>query len=228
MSTLPTMDQKAEEQTIASWKVTPPTGGLWSEYSVTVTTFNNAGQIDGTFVYLDDVQASIFGVEPGWFTYESVMNWDPISADDTVIPYGVGVQIGSDCGATVTFAGQVVAENTDIAVNAEDVGGFTWTGNVSPVDLKLNDFAVTPPAGGLWSEYSVTVTTFNKGGQIEGTFVYLDEVQSSIFGVVPGWYTYESVMNWDPVDAGETLVIAGEMFQIGSDCGGVITIPSAL
>ena len=228
MSTLPSIGEELDALTLSSWKVTPPEGGLWSEASVSVVTFDAAGQIEGNYYYLDDVQCAMFGVEAGWYTAESVANWAPESADDVVIPFGEGVQIGSDCGATVTFAGEVLSTAKSFDINDESAGGYTWTGNASPVDLTLADFAITPPEGGLWSEVSVFVTTFDTAGQIEGSYVYLDEVQGSTYSVEPGWYTYASVADWAPVSAGDVAIESGEMFQIGSDCGAVITVPSAL
>ena len=228
LTTMPSVGVGLEELTLSSWQVTPPAGGLWSEVSVYVNTFDTAGQIAGAYVYLDEVQSVTFGVEPGWYTYESVSAWAPESAGDVVIPFGTGVQIGSDCGATVTFAGEVLGEDKSFDINDEDAGGYTWTGNCSPVDLTLADFAITPPSGGLWSEVSVYVNTFDTAGQIAGAYVYLDEVQCATFGVEPGWYTYESVSAWAPESAGAVTIEAGEMFQIGSDCGAVITVPSAL
>ena len=228
MSTLPSVGEDLEDLTLSSWKVTAPAGGLWSEYSVLVNTFDSAGQIAGAYVYLDDVQGGMFGVEPGWYTSESVAMWAPESADDVVIPFGTGVQIGSDCGATVTFAGEVLSTAQSFDINDESVGGYTWTGNCSPVDLTLADFAITPPSGGLWSEYSILVNTFDSAGQIAGAYVYLDDVQGGMFGVEPGWYTSESVAMWAPESAASVSIAAGEMFQIGSDCGAVITVPSAL
>lgn len=40
-----------------------------------------------------------------------------------------------------------------------------------------------------------------------------------MFGVESGWYTFDSVANWAPESAGDVEIKAGEMFQIGSDCG---------
>ena len=228
MSTLPSVGENLEDLTLSSWKVTAPDGGLWSEYSVRVNTFDSAGQIAGDYCYLDDVQGAMFGVEPGWYTAASVADWAPVSADDVVIPFGTGVQIGSDCGATVTFAGEVLSTAQSFDVNDSSVGGYTWTGNASPVDLTLADFAITAPDGGLWSEYSIRVNTFDSAGQIAGDYCYLDDVQGAMFGVEPGWYTAASVADWAPVSAGSVSIVSGEMFQIGSDCGAVITVPSAL
>ena len=227
LSTLPSVGVAEDALTLSSWVVTPPEGGLWASASVCVFTFNSEGQIEGSYYYLDDTQCSMFGCEPGWYTADSVDAWAPESADDVIIPFGMGVQIASDCGATVTFAGQVANEKSFV-VNGSDAGGFTWTGNASPVKLTLKDFAITPPEGGLWASASVCVFTFNTSGQIEGSYYYLDEAQCSMFGCEPGWYTADSVDAWAPESAGDVEIDAGEMFQIASDCGATITVPSAL
>ena len=228
LSTLPSVGVEQSELTLSSWKVTPPEGGLWAAESVMLTTFNTEGQNEGIFYYVDEVNCETFSIQPGWYTAESIDNWDPVSADDTIVPYGAGVQIYSDCGATITFAGEVVSEKSDFEIVDSNLGGFTWTGNVSPVDLTLKDITITPPEGGLWAAESVMLTTFNAEGQNEGIFYYVDEVNCETFSIQPGWYTAESIDNWDPVSAGDVVVKAGEMFQIYSDCGATITIPSAL
>ena len=228
LATMPAVGVDLDKLTLGSWQVTPPQDGLTSEVSVYVNTFDTAGQIAGAYVYLDAAQCAVFGVEPGWYTFESVANWAPESADNVIIPYGEGVQIGSDCGATVTFSGEVLSEDKSFTINGEADGGYTWTGNCTPVDLTLADFAITPPQDGLTSEVSVYVNTFDTAGQIAGAYVYLDAAQCAVFGVEPGWYTFESVANWAPETAGSVKIEAGEMFQIGSDCGATITVPSAL
>ena len=119
-------------------------------------------------------------------------------------------------------------------ITDESAGGFTWTMSTIPSvgkelnALTLSSWTITPPSGGLWSEYSIRVNTFDTEGQIAGDYVYLDEVQGAMFGVEPGWYTFDSVAMWAPESAGSVSIVAGEMFQIGSDCGAVITVPSAL
>ena len=112
MSTLPSVGAAEDALTLSSWVVTPPEGGLWASASICVNTFDSAGQISGAYYYLDDVQGSMFGVDAGWYTADSVDGWAPESANDVTIPYGEGVQIGSDCGATVTFAGQVAGASS--------------------------------------------------------------------------------------------------------------------
>ena len=228
LSTIPGVGATLTETTLSEFKITPPEGGLSSELSVWLMTFDAAGQVDGDYCYLDENNASMMGVEAGWYTKASVELWAPESADSVVIPFGAGVQIASDCGATVTFAGEVVNEAKSFAINDTDAGGFTTTGNCSPVDLDLNDFAITPPDGGLSSELSVWLMTFDAAGQVNGDYCYLDENNASMMGVEAGWYTKASVELWAPETAGTVGISAGEMFQIASDCGATITVPSAL
>jgi hypothetical protein len=227
LSTLPSVGVAEDQLTLGSWVVTAPEGGLTSELSVRMNTFNTEGQIEGDYVYVDDFQASMYGWEAGWYTFDSIVNFMPESANNVIVPYGIGVQIGSDCGAIVTFAGQVAGERS-YTINDSAAGGYTWTGNSTPINLTLKDFAITPPEGGLTSELSIRMNTFNAGGQIEGDFVYVDDFQASMYGWEAGWYTFESIVNFMPESVGDVPVASGEMFQIGSDCGATITVPSAL
>jgi len=229
VATLPSVGVDESELKLDSWKVVAPDGGLQSMYSVQVATFGADGQISGGYVYLDENTCSEYSCDPGWYETESVEGYDPIPAGSVKIPYGEGVQIASsDCGATVTFAGQVAGART-FTINDSDVGGNTWTGNTSPVDLKLKDLAITAPDGGLQSMYSVQVATFGVDGQISGDYVYLDENTCGEYSCDPGWYTTESVEGYDPISAGEVDVASAQMFQIASsDCGGQITIPDPM
>ena len=228
LCTIPSVGATLSATTLSDFKITPPEGGLTGAGSVWLMTFDAAGQVDGDYCYLDEMNASMMGVEAGWYTKESVDNWAPESAANVVIPFGAGVQILSDCGATVTFAGAVVAEDKSFDINDSTAGGCTTTGNCSPVNLTLADLAITPPAGGLTGAGSVWLMTFDAAGQVNGDYCYLDDMNASMMGVDAGWYTKESVDNWAPETAGTTPVAAGEMVQILSDCGATITVPSAL
>ena len=228
LCTIPAVGATLNATTLSDFKITPPEGGLAGAESVWLMTFDAAGQVDGNYDYLDEMNASMMGVEAGWYTQESVQGWAPVSAADVVIPFGAGVQILSDCGATVTFAGAVIAEPKSFNINDTGAGGCTTTGNCSPVNLTLADFAITPPEGGLAGAESVWLMTFDEAGQVNGNYDYLDEANASMMGVEAGWYTQESVQGWAPETAGATEIAAGEMFQILSDCGAVITVPSAL
>ena len=119
-------------------------------------------------------------------------------------------------------------------INDATAGGYTWCLSTLPSvgvaedQLTLSSWVVTPPEGGLTSELSVRMNTFNTEGQIKGDYVYVDDFQASMYGWEAGWYTFESIVNFMPESVGDVTIGAGEMFQIGSDCGAIITIPSAL
>ena len=234
VNTIPSVGVDLEKVTLGDFKVVPPEGGLTADVSVYVTTCTPEGQTDGEFLYIDQAQvdAGTGGVEtPGWYTKESVDNWTPEAADDVIIAFGRGVIIQSDCGAQITCAGEVLSRDVTFEIVSSNDGGFTYTGNTSPVDLTLKDFAITPPEGGLTADVSVYVTTCTPEGQTEGEFLYIDQAQvdAGTGGVeTPGWYTKESVDNWTPESAGDEEIKAGRMFIIQSDCGAWITVPSAL
>ena len=207
---------------------------MTADVSVYVTTFTNDGQLDSEYVYIDEalVEAGVGGVEEiGWYTKESVDNWEPVSAKEEIIPFGKGIIILSDCGAEITCAGAVVDGDQSFKIYSADEGGVTYTGNASPVEINLEDIAITPPEGGLTADVSIYVTTFTNAGQLDGEYVYIDEalVEAGVGGVEEiGWYTKESVDNWEPVSAGKVPLAAGQMVIILSDCGALFTIPSAL
>lgn len=234
VNTIPAVGVDLEEVTLGDFKVVPPDGGLTADVSVYLTTFTSDGQLEGEYLYIDQalVDAGVGGVEtPGWYTKESVDNWTPEAADDVIIAFGRGVIILSDCGAKVTCAGEVLSNGVTFEITSSVDGGVTYTGNTSPVDLTLKDFAITPPEGGLTADVSVYLTTFTSDGQLEGEYLYIDQalVDAGVGGVeTPGWYTKESVDNWTPESAGDVEIAAGRMFIILSDCGAKITIPSAL
>ena len=137
-------------------------------------------------------------------------------------------------GAAMAIESANVVGYQNKTINDSVAGGYTWCLSTLPSvgvaedQLTLSSWVVTPPEGGLWSEVSVQMNTFNAEGQIEGDYVYIDEVQGGTYGCEPGWYTFESIANWAPESAGDIEIEAGEMFQIGSDCGAFITVPSAL
>lgn len=228
LCTIPSVGTALNATTLSDFKITPPEGGLTGASSVWLMTFDAAGQVDGDYCYLDEMNASMMGVEAGWYTKESVDNWTPEAAGTATIPFGTGVQIISDCGATVTFAGEVIGEDKSFDINDSEAGGFTTCGNCSPTALTLADFAITPPEGGLTGASSVWLMTFDTAGQVNGDYCYLDEMNASMMGVEAGWYSKESVDNWTPETAGAVPVAAGEMLQILSDCGAKLTVPSAL
>ena len=116
----------------------------------------------------------------------------------------------------------------------EASGANSWLINTLPAVGKqlsactLGDLKVVSPEGGLSGYLSVDLITFTDAGQYDNRYVYLDDVTCQDYSCEPGWYTEESIENWDPVSAAEVVITSGRMFNILSDCGATITIPSAL
>ncbi len=232
LSTMPAVGREHNANTLNDFKVVVPATGLESIYSVQVFTYGADGQMSGNYVYLDaDSNGTDYDCESGWYTTFSIEEEDPVTCGDIAIPFGMGFCVLSDCGAAFNCAGEVINEPKDVKINGEDDGGNTWTGNCSPKDLTLKDFAVTPPKGltGLESIYSVQVFTYGADGQMSGNYVYLDaDSNGTDYDCESGWYTTFSIEEEDPISAGDVEISAGRMFCILSDCGATLTIPSAL
>ena len=102
LCTIPSVGATLSATTLSDFKITPPEGGLTGAGSVWLMTFDTAGQVNGDYCSLDDMNASMMGVDAGWYTKESVDNWAPETAGTTPVAAGEMVQILSDCGATIT------------------------------------------------------------------------------------------------------------------------------
>jgi hypothetical protein len=228
LMTIPSVGSKLDEIKLSDFKVTSPEGGLWGSASTWLMTFNELGQVSGDYAYVDEFDLQGYGCEPGWYEKNSLDEYDPVPAENVIIKFGEGVQILSDCGAKITFAGEVIKESKTFDILSEGEGGCTTTGNCSPVNLKLKDLAITSPEGGLWGSASTWLMTFNELGQVKGDYAYVDELDLQGYGCEPGWYEKNSLDEYDPIPAGNVDILAGEMVQILSDCGAKITIPSAL
>jgi hypothetical protein len=233
MSTIPSIGKNLSALTLEDFKVTSPEGGLMGEYSVQLSTLDDGGQVAEMYSYVDEAAIAAMGwpSEPGWYTTASLQDYSCVPANDTIVPFGEGVMISSDCGATITFAGSIKEDETSIELNSQaENGGFTWTGNCSPVTIMFADIAVVGPEGGLMGEYSVQLSTLNDGGQVAEMYSYVDEAAIAAMGwpCEPGWYTTSSLQDYSCVPSGDSQLKAGECVMISSDCGATISIPSAL
>ena len=249
ISTLPTVGKAETDITLNDFQIVAPEGGLMGETSVNIHTYNEDGLETGNYSYVDEIAISMYYwmdengelIQPGWYTTASLQGLTayPEACGTSKIPFGDGFMVISDCGATITFSGQVSSKSTDIALNDQMTSaGFTWTGNCSPVDIKLQDISITPPAGGLMGETSVNIHTYNKDGLETGNYSYVDEIAISMYYwmdengelIQPGWYTTASLQGLTayPEACGNVTITSGEMFMVISDCGATMSIPSAL
>ena len=233
LNTLPAVGKAKEDLTFGDFKVVTPDGGLLDQYSVQVVVYGDAGQEVGMYSYVDEAAISIYGwpCDPGWYTTASLEDYSCVSANDVVIPFGYGFMVISNCGASLTCAGEVAKGATDITINSQTTsGGYTWTGNCSPVDLTFKEIGIIAPEGGLLDQYSVQVVVYGDAGQEVGMYSYVDEVAISIYGwpCDPGWYTTASLEDYSCVSAADVELKAGQMVMIISNCGATWSVPSAL
>ena len=112
-------------------------------------------------------------------------------ANDYEIPYGssFGISRGS-AATTLVFNGAVAAEDGEI--EAKNASGYSWLGNVMPVDYKLKDLALKE------SQAPTAVTLFflgSNGANLKDgsgnsqTFVFVHPARCTASnGWVSGWY----------------------------------------
>ena len=233
-STLPQVGASLEEQALKAFAL-PTDAGFLSGDSIVLSIYGADGALEGEYSFLDEGNAATWGLtKTGWYPYEKIINWeatDDDNADNTVIPHGRGVVIMSgEDDTTVTFAGEVLDQSTTITVNGNNA--FTWTGNATPVDLTLGDFALPVDAGFLSGD-SIVLSTYGADGALEGEYSFLDEGNAATWGLTKtGWYPYEKIINWEATDddcANDVSVPAGKMTIIMSgEADATLTIPSAL
>ena len=164
-----------------------------------------------------------------------MQEWTATDADwsnDIPVPFGKGVIITSgEADTTLTFAGQVVSEALTFEVKGGN--GITWTGNTTPADLKLGDFAI-PTDQNFLSGDSLTLAIYNESGSLDGEYSFVDEKNAAGYGLTKtGWYPLEKMQEWTATDAdcaNETVPIpAGKMVVITSgEADTTLTLPSPL
>lgn len=179
-------------------------------------------------VYLQLTYATVDDGAPadGWYIMEDWGFAHP--QNDRVIPYGQAFCIeGLGAGESITFAGQVAAEDTEIQLAA----GFNFTGNCSPVSIKYKDIAIN----GI-TYLGDMIQILDDQGACKRTAeyedlgeVYLQLTYATVDDGAPanGWYIMEDWGFAHP--QGELDLPAGQAFCIeGLGAGESITIPSAL
>ena len=145
------------------------------------------------YVYLNPNKATGTKVS-GWYldgttsanmTGPSSAGW----ANDVEIPYGQGFGIfRGTTVATLIFSGSVAAGDQDI--EAKNPSGYTWMGNVMPVDLTLSDLQIienlNPTVAKLYLLSSTGATLVDDKGN-KCVYVYLNPSKATGTKVA-GWY----------------------------------------
>ena len=202
MSTFKQMDKELAGQTLSTFAIATDEG-FGSGDSIVLEIYNEAGTLDGEYSFVDEANASTYGLsETGWYPLSLMQEWtatDDDCANDVVIPYGHGVIITSgEADTTATISGQVVNESKTYDV----VGyGITWTGNSTPVDLKIGDLAL-PVNQGFGSGDSIVLEIYNEDGTLDGEYSFVDEANASTYGLSEtGWYPLSLMQEWTATDA---------------------------
>lgn len=234
LSTLKQIDKAQNGQTLASFKL-PTDQGFGSGDTIVLEIYGEDGTLEGDYSFVDEANASTYGLtKTGWYPLELMQQWmatDADCANDTVIPYGKGVIITSgEADTELTFMGEVVAEATQIPVTGGN--SFTWTGNATPVDLTLGDFAL-PTDEGFGSGDTIVLEIYGADGTLQGDYSFVDEANASTYGLTEtGWYPLELMQQWMATDAdcaNDVPVPAGKMVIITSgEADTTLTLPNPI
>ena len=232
LSTFQQMGKTLEAQTLASFAL-PTDAGFSSGDSIVLEIYDESGSLEGDYSFVDEVNAALYGLTfTGWYPLAKMQNWEATDADcsnDVVVPFGKGVIITSgEADTSMTFAGQVVDEAKTFNVVG---GGITWTGNATPVDLKLGDLAL-PTDTGFSSGDSIVLEIYDESGSLEGDYSFVDEVNAALYGLTfTGWYPLAKMQNWEATDADcantSVAIPAGKMVIITSgEADTTLTLPN--
>ena len=207
--------------------------------SKTGATLLDEGGNKCVYVYLNPAKAT-GGKVAGWYrdgTASSAMT-GPGSAgwcNDVEIPYGQGFGIfRTTTSATLIFSGTVANEDAELV--ASNVSGYTWMGNVMPVDMTLADLSIkenlNPTVARLYLLSKTGATLLDEGGN-KCVYVYLNPAKAT-GGKVAGWYrdgTASSAMT-GPGSAGwcnDVIIKAGQGFGLfRTTTSATLIVPSPL
>ena len=145
------------------------------------------------YVYLNPTKAGTKAV-PGWYfdgTASKDMQGEGSEgwASNVEIPYGQGFGLyRGTTAATLVFSGAVAGEDQELV--ATNDSGYTWMGNVMPVDLTLADLTIkenlNPTVAKLYLLDKAGATLIDKDGK-KCVYVYLNPTKAGT-KAVPGWY----------------------------------------
>lgn len=235
LSTFQEIGKELSNQTLGSFAI-PTNEGFGSGDTIVLEIYNESGSLDGAYSFVDTANCETYSLtSPGWYPLEKMQNWEATDEDlsnDVVVPFGKGVIISSgEADTTLTFSGQVVDEEKTYDV----FGGnsFTWTGNATPVDLTLGDFAI-PTDQGFGSGDTIVLEIYDASGSLEGAYSFVDTDNCATYSLsATGWYPLEKMQNWEATDddcANESVVIpAGKMVLISSgEADTTLTLPNPM
>ena len=234
ISTMPAVGVDLEEQTLAQFKV-PTNEAFVGGDSIVLEIYGSDGTLEGAYSFVDEANCETYSLtNPGWYPLDLMQQWtatDDDLSNDVVVPYGKGVIITSgEADSTVTFSGEVLAQEKTYEIVGS---GITWTGNATPVDLKLKDFAIPTDSSFVGGD-SIVLEIYGSDGTLVGAYSFVDEANCESYSLTtPGWYPLDLMQQWTATDddcANETVTIpAGKMVIITSgEADTTLTLPSPL
>ena len=211
-----------------------------------IATIKPNGAFDKKYGYLSTYWAGPDGFEDpdlkGWWDF-TVVNKDfevpeeqIISRNNEKIPFGTGVAVyTSMAGVTVTFAGEVLADDYGIPLS---FNANTFTGIVCPADVKLGDLEPTDGEDG-WMYNMDYLATIKPNGAFDKKYGYLSPYWAGPDGFedpdLKGWWDF-TVVNKDFEVPEEQIISrdgvelkAGQGLAVYTSMAGVeLVVPSAL
>ena len=226
-----------EEMTIGDLKtncdMTGETGTGWQAVADSVVQLNENGTFVRRLVFLPGYIAEEIEGKPaeGWYDNEAVAIDDYSTClNNEPMTFGIGIQVSTDEGAEVRFAGEVKNAPT-----VTDVEGYMVIANCSTKALKIGDLLtncdMTGELGTGWQALADSVVLLNENGTFVRRLVFLPGyIAEEIEGKpAEGWYDNEDVALDDYTDCWNDKVEwkPGEGFQVSTDAGATITIKSS-
>ena len=189
------------------------------------------GASSAEYTYLNkDYSDALGGTGAGWYMLEEVNDGDvSISGcqNDVVLPFAEGFLAFNNTGAKLTFAGEVQTGDTELQTT---LGNNAFSGNASPVDIKIGDLTVSDDWDAAEGDFlAILLPT----GASLAEYTYLSKDYSdALGGTGAGWYLLEEVNDGDVSISGcqntAVTITAGQGFMIFQNTGANVYLPSAL
>ena len=223
-------------------------GTVWDEKSTTVSacaiqkmTTDGLGYYDSTKMYNYRHYYSPVpppsGVDKGLGWYVGSGSGSRVT-DDITIKNGEGISINNTAGKDIKlrFSGAVTLTGRSFKVGT----GYSLVGNLTPVDVKLNDVVILKADGSVWDEKSTTVSACAIQKMTTDGFGYYDSTKMynyrHYYSPVPppsgidkglGWYV-GSGSGSRTTD--EIIIDAGEAVSINNTSGAdiIVVFPSPI
>ena len=156
--------------------------------------FGTDGKQKYELSYLNATEAEAEGAEVGWYTLDAWGDWDfseTYRMNDLALPYGTGlVFVPTTEGATITYSGEVHQADKPITASK---GALLWTGNTSPVDIKISQLRANDTFVGGGD----VIRIFGTDGKQKYELSYLNATEAEAEGAEVGWYTLDAWGDWD-------------------------------